>query len=336
LKRSSLSRKAFTLIELLVVIAIIAILIGLLLPAVQKVREAAARSKCQNNLKQIGLALHSAHDALNRFPSAGWAMQVAAPPGPYNFGNSGSWMVQLLPYAEQQQVYSSTLVSTITGTSIPIYFCPSRRAPGTLTNSTAAAPVSGTDYIGNALTQSSGGTAATDPASLTAVCSTQPSATTSGAAASGYQAGGIFRPACLGAITMTGISDGTSNTIGVGEKQVCLKNLNNGSDLGDANGYSWGFDVLRWPSVSVGAKPSNIGDFPTSATCTGWNGQGAGGSGTGYYGSSHTGLSMMLFMDGAVRAVRFTGATSTGPANSTNAVWLLLNVSDGFPPPSNY
>jgi len=158
----SLARRrwhGFTLIELLVVIAIIAILIGLLVPAVQKVREAAARTQCTNNQKQLGLAVHNCHDSQKKLPPL-----VEGYPGrwvaPYDGKAYGNALFHLLPYIEQDNVFKATFNGTYYyvhnapntqwQTKMATYMCPSDPSMDADGNSTGVAPWKGSSYGSNA------------------------------------------------------------------------------------------------------------------------------------------------------------------------------------------
>jgi prepilin-type N-terminal cleavage/methylation domain-containing protein len=145
--RAAPARRGFTLIELLVVIAIIAILVGMLLPAVQRARESANRISCANNLKQIGLAMHAYHNTNRALPPSRFDLQGA------------TWAVLIMPYLEQKDLFNAWTLSatyyqqndTARLTALSIYFCPSRPRVSMGSPSIAGDPPNGPGNVPGAL-----------------------------------------------------------------------------------------------------------------------------------------------------------------------------------------
>jgi prepilin-type processing-associated H-X9-DG protein len=265
------------------VIAIITTLTGLLLPAVQKVREAAARTKCQNNLKQIGLAFTMHHDTLKAYPGGGGIAEssrtmTAGRPATYAT-QAWSWAYQILPYIEQNNLWADPSDSVVRGTPVGLYFCPSRRPP-TVYNYDTYGPCAQTDYAGNA-------------GSSTDVGATKE--------APGFGRSGVVRKLGQGAVKVTTIKDGTSNTVVVGEKRMNATLAGQQFSADDNEGYVAGFqhDTIRWALLAPAADYSNADYPPTDLQPT------------YQFGSAHPGAAQFAFADGSVRPVRYSVSLST-------------------------
>ena len=226
------SARGFTLIELLVVIAIIAVLVALLLPAVQQAREAARRGACTNNLKQIGLALQNYHDTCNLFP-IGARKQVV--------GFGPSWWVGILPQIDQGPMYSKidmtlanagwpticpTTGAAVNGVVVSVMFCPSSPVPQMATDGTYQ--VGMPSYVGISGSADYGGF----PAGGTNVCCVGNPGEIS--------AGGLLVPGS--ALSIRDITDGTSNTLIVGEISNFIYDKT-GKQRQIGGGYPLGFTV---------------------------------------------------------------------------------------------
>jgi prepilin-type N-terminal cleavage/methylation domain-containing protein len=265
-------RSAFTLVELLVVIAIIGVLVALLLPAVQQARESSRRTQCANNLKQIGLALHSFNDIYNYLPYT-------------RLDTRETWAVLLMPHVEQGNLFNQWVmtkqyydqVPEVREKTLKVYVCPSRRSP-------PKKSLDGDVHQDGTRPHIPGGVG-----DYTA-CAGTPAGTND------YYENGVFSgtlysqlTAANGAFWYKGpypmriatVSDGISNTLFIGEKHVSVKGLNlEGSIYNGDHGNSFkkagvGAPLVRNPNQS-----------------------------SGNFGSWHPGICQFVLGDGSVRAIR--------------------------------
>jgi prepilin-type N-terminal cleavage/methylation domain-containing protein/prepilin-type processing-associated H-X9-DG protein len=321
-RRLTPARRAFTLIELLVVIAIIAILIALLVPAVQKVRESASRMQCQNNLKQLGLGLHNYHGAYKKFPHN--IRPVTAG------GVRVCWATYILPFVEQDPLYRQIDQSRnwgdavnvpATSKKVPIYQCPSVPNPDRLDGNpdTGWNPpiVAVRDYAG--------------------IYGVDPRLVAAGLA----QTAGVGIMSKTTDVRLTDITDGTSNTIHITEsagrpdlwragKLFVAATASTG-----VNGGGWARPASELPNL-VGSSPDGSTPVgPCGVNCTNGEDHGAtyphpvyGTDGTGHIYAFHTGGANALFGDGSVRFLNANTSISVLAALVTRSSGEPVSSSD--------
>jgi prepilin-type N-terminal cleavage/methylation domain-containing protein/prepilin-type processing-associated H-X9-DG protein len=310
-KTSARTVSGFTLVELLVVITIIGILIALLLPAVQKAREAARQTQCNNNLKQLALGCLNHENNLGRFPSNGWAYRWT---GDADLGSDqnqpGGWLYSILSYIEQQPLHDMGMGLAVTPKntanlqrmSIPIgsFYCPSRREPivypltpsglagATIINAgSRPAKVARSDYAANGgdvyTDCTTGGWPVTGPNDLASGLATVKGVSNT----IGIYATGIFFTGSR--IKMSDVADGASCTYLCGEKNLNPDQYATGNDNGDNEFALMGDneDICRW--TAYGLYPDTSG-----SECR-WS-----------FGSAHTSGFQMAFCDGSVQMINFS------------------------------
>lgn len=321
------TRVGFTLVELLVVIAIIGILVGLLLPAVQAAREAARRMSCQNNLKQLGLAIHNYHDAFKTFPG-----NTGSLPGSRRIG--ASWLTQILPNLEQSPAFNQLQwIDTdfedrlgpnrnwlvMSQLQVPVFRCPSSPLEATrdhtATSETQALgapanyPIQIPDYVGNLgywrIQPAPGGPGRR-----------------SDAGSNCWTGFGWMQNA--GVITIfnqrykknkiAAISDGTSNTLAIGENSNFMTDIRDGtrrdSRPGRGHGGAWAAGLAHWNTVSSfrggGGYTRNLTACRAPINFARWNNNGTFYNSTGLhagYHSAHTGGAQFVLADGSVHFI---------------------------------
>ena len=340
--KSIISRRGFTLVELLVVIAIIGVLVALLLPAVQAAREAARRSQCTNQLKQIGLAMQNFVDAKGTFPTGGDKIfpeiknyvQNGVPLGPDKQGLS--WGYQILPFIEKNNLAAITTQAQLQSTVVPDYICPSRRAPVqiedilspellvTLSDYVGAIPCGFEDYTesvrqfpdesASRRARFFGGPGSTyitavpqNEVYLGVIVRTPYSFTNSARAGFlRFRVNNVSDP-----VTFQMISDGTSNTLLVGEKFL-RPDLYDGGSWSDDKGWTDGWDPDSMRSTCFKPLQDSLsGTSGSSGACSPDSGNATCDQLYGFatdvvnFGSAHPAGLNAVFADGSVHSINY-------------------------------